>query len=130
MLALTGSSSNMFSQTFILLFHCLCHTSSSVPFLHCHWSSRAFSCTDFRSLLELVLISMFIINFVLIYMLTFTTCSIRYPVCTCTWCVYCFGLRWRGSLSVEVNKNVTVRTRVWFRAILLWLILKRVLVAH
>ena len=51
-------------------------------------------------------------------------------------------LRWRGSLLAEVNENinvVTVRTRVTpsfvrvrvcFRAILLCLILKRVLVAH
>ena len=51
-------------------------------------------------------------------------------------------LRWHGCPSAEVNENINLgysqddrvtpsfRVRVWFRAILLCLILKRVLVAH
>ena len=52
-----------------------------------------------------------------------------------------FGLKWGSSLSVEVITKTTwvtvrarvtpsFRVRVWFRAILFCLILKRVLVVH
>ena len=64
-----------------------------------------------------------------------TVCVNVYTLVNFTMCDH---LRWHGSHSAEVNENINLgygqdqsfRVRVCFRAIMLFLILKRVLVTH